>query len=162
MNRRDRIKKVVREGVDAYEDYSRGKDDAVFVHVSQGLEALSSPATLLKWIYILAACNTVLLLGVLFFPVKIYIFFRDSFAASDKMTMVLLGVPFGVGMWLVYSLLRLKYPDIEEQNLDNEVLATFAYQAHSNKRWFVWLGSIIGGIMNVLILTILDLLLAGR
>jgi len=86
--------------------------------------------------------------------------FQNVFDTSNKIGMLILGIPFGTGLWTVYCLLRLKFPDIEEQRFGSEVLSTFSYQAHSNKRWLVWLGSITGGVLNLLVLSFLDLLLA--
>ena len=60
-----------------------------------------------------------------------------------------MAIVFGIGMWLTYAVFRLKFPVIEEQRLDAEVMGSFAYQSNSTKRWMVWVLSAVGGLVNV-------------
>jgi hypothetical protein len=75
------------------------------------------------------------------------------FGLSDKLGISILGFPFGFGLFTAYCLCRLKFPDIEDtKNLESEMRASFNYQSHSTKRWFIWLFSILFGVINVILL----------
>jgi hypothetical protein len=80
---------------------------------------------------------------------KVFETFVNVFAASNKVGMLLLGVPFGLGLYVAYSLCRLKFPDIEtNKSLAGDVMGSFNYQASSAKRWYVWLFAILCGVLN--------------
>lgn len=64
-------------------------------------------------------------------------------------------------MWLTYALFRLKFSDLEDPGFNDEVLASFSYSLHSTKRWRVWLVSVIGGILNVLLLIFVEIFLTA-
>jgi hypothetical protein len=77
--------------------------------------------------------------------------------------MLVLGIPFGFGLYLTYCIFRLRLPDIEDNTrLDSEVMASFAYQKESTKRWFVWLFSVLGGVVNVLLLILANMYFADE
>ncbi|MEJ7848908.1 MAG: hypothetical protein WKF92_12565 [Pyrinomonadaceae bacterium] len=73
------------------------------------------------------------------------------FMMNDKMSKVVLAIPFTLGMAITYLIFRFKFPDIEEQNLGSEVMGSYACQADSQKRWLVWLFSTVGGVLNLLL-----------
>jgi ABC-type antimicrobial peptide transport system permease subunit len=80
------------------------------------------------------------------------------FGLSDKLGISILGFPFGFGLFTAYCLCRLKFPDIEDtKNLESEMMASFNYQSHSTKRWFIWLFSILFGVINVILLVLTTL-----
>ncbi|MGH9819441.1 MAG: hypothetical protein ACRD43_04660, partial [Pyrinomonadaceae bacterium] len=82
---------------------------------------------------------------------------------DDKIAFVVIAIVLGLGMWLTYSLCRLKFPDLENPNFDDEVFASFNYSLHSTKRWRVWLIAVIGGVLNALLLVTVEIFLAtGR
>ncbi len=137
------------------------KDERTAEYVNRGLEAMSDRTTLKRFLYIVLALNFLLWAAVILRPYDVRYAFERVSDVNNKISMIVLGIVFGLGMWITYSSLRLKFPDIEDQNLDSEVMATFAYQAHSSKRWFVWLIAVIGGVFNLLSMIFLDLFLTG-
>lgn len=90
----------------------------------------------------------------LLFPTEINLAFEKVRNVSNKLANVVLAFPFFLGMFTTYCIFRLRFPDIEEQELDNDVLASYNYQAHSQKRWLVWLFSIVGGVANLILIII--------
>src|SRR5688500_6633455 len=123
-------------------------DDRLAQKINANVEAMADRASLIRYVFVLSAINLLIWMSVLVFSGSVREGFGQVWQASDKIAKVVLGVVFGIGMWLTYSLLRLKFPDIEEQRLDSEVMGSFAYQADSTKRWMVWVLSAVGGILN--------------
>ena len=77
--------------------------------------------------------------------------------------MIILGVPLGLGLFAAYCLLRIRFPDVEDnKNLASEMMASFTYQADSTRRWYIWLFSIVAGLANVALLILADLYLSGQ
>ncbi|HSK73854.1 MAG TPA: hypothetical protein VK892_19305 [Pyrinomonadaceae bacterium] len=96
-------------------------------------------------------------------PKLVYESFSLIFGLSDKLGISLLGFPFGFGLFIAYCLARLKFPDIEDnKNLESDMMASFSYQANSTKRWFIWLFSILAGVINVILLVLVTLLLNNQ
>lgn len=128
-------------------------------NVSALLENLSNRSSLFRFLWICAASNAAVWLIALVFHEFANESFRRIFGASDKAGIGVLLVPFFLGVFLTYSLCRLKFPDIEENNLQSEMMASYSYQARSMKRWYIWLFSICGGILNVVLLVLVNLYL---
>jgi hypothetical protein len=127
-------------------------DDQFAETVSRSVDAMSSRRTLLRFIYILGTINLLIWASVLIVPAAVRDGFDTVWNMNQKISMIVLALVFGVGMWLTYALLRLKFPDIEDQRLDDGVMASFAYQSLSIKRFKVWSISAVGGILNVVLL----------
>jgi len=132
-------------------------DDQVAETLSRSVDAMSDRRTLLRFIYILGTINLLIWASVLFVPAAVRDGFNRVWNVNQKISMIVLALVFGVGMWLTYALLRLKFPDIEDQRLDHSVMASFAYQSLSIKRFKVWSISAVGGILNVALLMIADI-----
>lgn len=88
------------------------------------------------------------------------IFFSNIFLAivrvlggfTSKQTLLLLGIPFILGIVSAYSIFRLKFPDIEENKLlESDLMASISYEQNANKRWFIWIFSILFGLINILL-----------
>ena len=88
------------------------------------------------------------------------IFFSNVFLAivrvlggfASKQTLLLLGIPFILGIVSAYSIFRLKFPDIEENKLlESDLMASIKYEQNANKRWFIWIFSILFGLINILL-----------
>ena len=94
--------------------------------------------------------------AVILMPEKIYQGFSLIGGLSDKVAIGLLGIPLFFTAFTIYALFRLEFPDIEEQNFDSEMMSTFAYQRHSAKRFWIWIGSFAVGVVNTLLLIIAD------
>lgn len=113
------------------------------------------------WRFFLIGILTNLLLwtAVFLMPEKIYQGFTLVSGLSDKLAMGLLGIPLFFTAFTIYSLFRFKFPDIEEQKLQSEMMSTFAYQANSAKRFWIWIGSFSVGVINTGLLVLTDLYL---
>lgn len=103
--------------------------------------------------------NFLLWSAVFLMPEKIYQGFTLVSGLSDKLGIGLLAIPLFFTAFTVYSLFRFKFPDIEEQKLDSEMMSTFAYQKNSAKRFWIWVGSFATGTVNTLMLIFADLYL---
>ena len=123
------------------------------------VDGLSNRKSLFRFLWIFAALNVFIWITVSLFHKFVNERFRQIFDISDKAGLGILLVPFFIGIFITYSLCRLKFPDIEENKLQSEMMASYSYQAHSMKRWYIWLFSIFGGVLNVVLLVLLNLYL---
>jgi hypothetical protein len=123
------------------------------------VDGLSNRKSLFRFLWIFAALNVFIWITVSLFHNFVNERFRQIFDISDKAGLGILLVPFFIGIFITYSLCRLKFPDIEENKLQSEMMASYSYQAHSMKRWYIWLFSIFGGVLNVVLLVLLNLYL---
>lgn len=152
----------LRKGLDKYEDRHQRREDRCADLSLQGLDALSDQKTLKKFLYILGGVNILIWVSAILFPLDVFRAFGKVMDVSDRIGMIVLGLLFGLGIWITYSLLRLRFPDIEDQKLDTEVFGSYARQTHANKRWFVWLFSVIGGVVNLFGVIFVVLLFTGN
>ena len=142
---------------------SEKENEKIAASYSQIVEDLGNRRFLFRFLWICLAGNIVIWLCVLLLPNLVYKVFSSIFDSSDKIAVILLGFPFGFGLFSAYCLARLKFSDIEDnKNLESEMMASFNYQSHSTKRWFVWLFSILIGIINVALLVLTTLFLNDR
>ena len=124
-------------------------------------EAMSDRRVLKRFLSICVAAN--LILWVVSTGLADWVYFLVSPVITDKIGVLLLGVPLALGMYITYSLFRLKLPHIEDnKQLDSDMMASFVYQADSTKRWFVWLFSALGGVLNTLLLILSNVFFAGE
>jgi hypothetical protein len=124
-------------------------DDRLAEKMNANVEAMSDRRVLVRYVLVLGAVNLLIWVSVLIFSGSVRDGFSQVWEASDRIAKLVLAIVFGIGMWLTYALFRLKFPDIEEQRLDAEVMGSFAYQSNSTKRWMVWILSAVGGLINV-------------
>ncbi len=136
-------------------------DDRIAEKINEGVEAMSDRRVLVRYVLVLGTVNLLIWLSVLIFSGSVRDGFSQVWAGSDRIAKVVLAIVFGIGMWLTYSLFRLKFPDIEEQRLDSDVMGSFAYQSNSTKRWMVWVLSAVGGIVNVGLLVVVAMALSS-
>ena len=136
-------------------------DSRAAENLTRGIEAMSDRRTLRLYTAILAGLNILIWAAVLLVPHDV----RDAFdrvaGLNQKISVVVLGLVLGIGLFLAYSLLRLKFPDVEDQNLEADVMATYSYQSHSTFRWRVWLASTIFGVVNLLLMIVINLWLTS-
>ncbi|HEX8250328.1 MAG TPA: hypothetical protein VF599_19295 [Pyrinomonadaceae bacterium] len=139
------------------------KDEIVnekFDRAVSGLaDNLSDKTFLYRFLWIAVAVNAVTWLCVLFFHESVNQAYSRVFDISNKIGIAVLGFPLTFGFCLIYSLCRIKFPDLEENNLQSEMMASYGYQSHSLKRWYIWLFSILGGVLNVVLLFLVNLYL---
>lgn len=136
-------------------------DDRLAETINEAVEAMSNRGILRRAVFLLGVVNLLIWLSVLVFSGSVRDGFSQVWAGSDRIAKVVLAIVFGIGMWLTYSLFRLKFPDIEEQRLDSDVMGSFAYQSNSTKRWMVWVFSAVGGIVNVALLVLVAMVLSS-
>ena len=142
---------------------SEKEDEKIAENFSRIVEDLGNRQLLFRFLWICIIGNVILWLTVFLIPNVVYEVSGRIFDTGNKLAALLLGIPFGFGLFTAYSLARLKFSDIEDnKNLDSEMMASFNYQAHSTKRWFVWLFSILVGVGNVALLVLTTLFLNGH
>ena len=127
----------------------------------RGIDAMSDRRTLRFYTAILAGLDLLIWAAVLLVPHDV----RDAFTRvgglNQKISVVVLGLVLGIGLFLAYSLLRLKFPQVEDQDFEADVMATYSYQSHSTFRWRVWLASTIFGVTNLLLMIVTNLWLTS-
>lgn len=154
------MKDWLRKRLDAYEYRQERRDEEFASVLIHNIEAMSDRRTLRVFLAILTALNGFIWLSVILFPGDVKHAWAVVTNLDDKIAAVIIAMVFGLGMWLTYSLFRLKFPDLESPKFGDEVLASFNYSLHSTKRWRIWLVSVIGGVLNVLLLIFVDIFLA--
>jgi hypothetical protein len=143
-----------------WEDEKEEKRNEKFdAGLSRLVDGLSDRTNLFRFLWICIALNVVLWLCVFFFHEFVNERYRQLFGVSDKIAIGVLFIPLALGFFITYSLCRLKFPDIEENNLQSEMMASFNYQSQSLKRWYIWLFSSLGGVFNVVLLFLVNLYL---
>jgi len=113
--------------------------------VSNGFLILSGIALIISW------------LSVLLFSNFAVFFYEKLGGFTSKPVTIILLVPFFAGFIFAYSVFRLKFPDMEENKLlESDLMASLDYQNNSNKRWFLWIFSILTGLANVFLLIVVS------
>ncbi len=132
-------------------------------NLTQFVEDLKDVSWLRKVLYFTLIFHAVCWIFVLFFS-NIGIFLADKFGGlTSKPVFLALSIPFFFGFTTVYSIFRLKFPDMEEnKHLNSDLMASLEYQNNSNKRWILWLCAILAGLFNVVLLIIVSLILANK
>jgi hypothetical protein len=143
-----------------WEDEKEEKRNEKFdADLSRLVDGLSDRTSLFRFLWICIALNAVLWLCALLFHEFVNERYRQIFNISDKIGIGVLFIPLAAGFFIIYSLCRIKFPDIEENNLQSEMMASYNYQSQSLKRWYIWLFSILGGVLNVVLLFLVNLYL---
>ena len=130
-------------------------------NVAEMVEALGDRQTLQRFLVVCAVVNLFIWIVAVVFADWVY--FVMAKVITDKVGMLILGVPLGLGMCLSYCLFRLKLPEIEDNTrLEADMMASFTYQADSSKRWMVWIFSVIGGVVNLALLILANVFFADQ
>lgn len=135
------------------------EDPQIAQNFSKVVDSMADRNLLRRFRLIGFLTNCLVWSAVFLMPETIYKGFNLVNAFSNKLSLGLLGIPLIFTTFTIYGLFRLKFPDIEEQKLDSEMMSTFAYQANSAKRFWIWVGSFAVGIVNTLLLIFADLYL---
>jgi len=151
----------LRKRLDKYEERYERSDEEFASVVIRNVDALSNRRALWFYLAVLLASNTLVWFSVIIFPRDIKQAWEIVTNLDDKIAFLIISIVFGLGMWLTYALFRLKFPDLEDPDFNNEMLASFSYSLHSTKRWRVWLVSVIGGVLNVLLLIFAEIFLTA-
>ena len=113
---------------------SEREDEKIAENYSQIVEDLGDRRLLFRFLWICIIGNVILWLTVILIPNLVYEVSSRIFDTSNKLAALLLGIPFGLGLFTAYCLARLKFSDIEDnKNLDSEMMASFNYEAHSTQ-----------------------------
>ena len=135
------------------------RDAKIAANFTTVADSMSDRKALQILILIGVLANLLIWFAVLMMPEKIFQAVYLISSLSNKIGLGILGIPLLFTSFTVYWLFRLKFPDIEEHDLDSEMMSTFTYQANSAKRFWIWIGSFSVGIINTLMLVIADLYL---
>ncbi|MEK7724213.1 MAG: hypothetical protein AAB336_07705 [Acidobacteriota bacterium] len=137
----------------------RKTDEAIAKNFSSVVDSMADRRVLWRLFLIGILANSLIWMAVLLMPEMVYKGFNLISVVSDKLGKALLGIPLFFTAFTVYALFRFKFPDIEEQKLESEMMSTFVYQANSAKRFWIWISSITFGIINTALLVVADLYL---
>jgi hypothetical protein len=157
MNVRDFISKRLEK----YAERHERRDDQFAELFIRNVDALSNRRTLKRHLAIGGTVNLLIWASVLFFPHDVSYAWQTVQSLENNISAVVIGTIFGIGFWLTYALFRLKFPDLEIKRFDGEILTSFHESEHSIKRYRVWLASVTGGVLNVLLLVIVDIYLVA-
>jgi hypothetical protein len=135
------------------------RDEELAELLNRHVDALTDRRTRRIYLTILAVSNSLIWLSVLIFPKDIRRAWVTVTELDEKIGTVTIAIILGLGMCFIYILFRLKFPDLENPRFDDTVLTSYSYSLHSVKRWRIWLISVIGGVVNVLLLVIAALCL---
>ncbi len=156
------MKDLLRKGLDAYEGRQERREDELASVVIRNVDAMSDRATLKRYIYVLSGVNILFWAAVLIRPFDVLKAFEIVAEVNDKIVVFVFAAVFGIGMWLTYSIFRLKIPDLEEIKDGREVMTAFADQENSTRKVRVWVTAVTCGLLNLLALAIAEGLLVGR
>ncbi len=87
--------------------------------------------------------------------ILIRLFSRDQ----GKGGLILMGIPFGLGLYITYLFLRMLIPDVEDVDIDSDFMSGYNYSRNSQRRWYVWLGAVLGGVANALSIVLVGIYL---
>lgn len=142
---------------------SEKEDEKISAAYSQIVEDLGDKRFLYRFLLICIAANLFFWFGVLLFPNFVYDTFSRISDVNDKLAVTFFGFPFAFGLFMAYCLCRLKFSDIEDnKNLESDMMASFNYQSHSTKRWYIWLFSVLIGILNIFLIIFVTLTLSNN
>ena len=100
---------------------------------------------------------------VFVFPFAVLNAFDLISELSDKAVMLAVGVVFGTGLWITYILFRFKFPDLENPQLPSgAIMSAYSHQNLLERRFRIWLVSVIGGVVNFFALFIVELFRLGN
>jgi len=151
------VRDLISKGLSRLDERREQRDEELAALVIRNMEAMSDRRTLHVYISVLAAVNGLIWLCVAVFPRDVEYAWGKVSDLDDRIAAVMIAIIFGLGFWLTYTLFRLKFPNIEEQNLDKQFLSSFHYSQHSIKRFRIWVASVVGGMLNVLALMIFEI-----
>lgn len=153
------MKNWLRKRLDNYEGRAESRDEAFAALVGRHIEAMSDRRSLRVYAVISASVNCLIWLSVLIVPRDVAFAWQKVFDLEPKIGgFVIAGIP-GLGLLLTYSLIRLKFPDVEDVDLDSDVFSTLEYNAKANRRFWVWIFAATGGILNVIALVLAAIVL---
>lgn len=135
-------------------------DAKIARNFSNVVDSMANKWILLRFIWLGIVANFLIWVSVFLLPTTIYTGFGVIGKVSSKIMVGLLGIPLIFTTLTVYALFRLKFPDIEEQKLDSEIMSSVVYQSNSAKRFWIRISSFAVGVTNTGLLILADLTLS--
>lgn len=130
-------------------------------NVNSLVENMGNRRNSFRFLIFFGVANLIIWLCVILFSEAVTEAFLLVHNVSDKNSFVVLSIPLWLGMFATYAVFRLKFPDIEDQKTDSDVMSSYNFQIHSTKRWYIWCLSVFAGIINVLLLILADIYLTN-
>jgi hypothetical protein len=150
---RDKARQFLRRGLDKYESRTEQKDERYWSRLNRGMEALDDHDALKRFFYILIGLECIYWFLVLVFPGQVIDLVRFLSQWSNKVLAIMLGTVFGTGLYIAYVLFRFKFPDLENNVPgDGPINAAYSQQAGIERKFRVWVGSVVAGIANLFLL----------
>jgi len=156
------MKDLIRKGLDAYEGRQERRDEEMAKVMIRHVDALSHRPTLKIYISVLAGIEILLWAAVLIRPFDVMAAFKKVGDVDDKLVAFFLAAVWGLGLWLTYSLFRLKFPDLEKVQQDDGVMSAFSAQENSVRKVRIWVLSVAGGVLNLIALAVVEGLLVSN
>lgn len=122
--------------------------------LTSNVEAMSHRPTLKLYALVLGGVNLLFWVAVLVRPFDVQSAFTKISDVNDRLVLIVIGILFGIGMWLTYALFRLKFPDLEELSQSSDVMSSFADSEKTTRKIRVWVASVMGGLLNLLAMAI--------
>lgn len=135
------------------------EDTEIARNFSKAVDSMADRMILRRFLLIGVLTNFLIWSAVFLKPEMIYKGFSLVNTFSNKLSLGLLGIPLIFTTFTIYALFRLKFPDIEEQRLDSEIMSSHTYQINSAKRYIIWVCSFAVGIVNTILLIMADIYL---
>lgn len=139
---------------------TRSDDEIIAERMNRFVEDVADRSYLKRSLAVFLLLNVLMWVGVVLIAmfqswILIRIFSRDQ----GKGVAILLGIPFGLGLYTSYLILRMLIPDVEDVEIDSEFMSGYNYSRNSQRRWYVWLGAVLGGVVNVLTIVLVGIYL---
>lgn len=117
------------------------------------MEALNDRPTLKRFFYLLLGLELVYWLLVLIFPLFVLNVIEFLTDWSSKGLALVFGAVFGTGLYIAYVLFRFRFPDLEDSPpRHGPVIGAYSRQIGIERKFRVWVVSVIAGMVNVLAL----------
>lgn len=155
------IHKLLRKGLDAYETRQEQKIEKYAEIAERGLGVMEDQRNLVRLTWVLGIANGLLWLIVIVIPRVLDNVWSVAIEFDDNASWYVFVVVFGLGLSLTYALFRLKFQDLEDPNIKDDILSSFHRSEHANRRFLIWLFSVIGGLVNAVLLLTLEVYLSG-
>lgn len=148
------MRKVINKGFEALGRRDEKREERMDALLTRNVEAMSHRPTLKLYALVLGGINLLIWAAVLLRPFDVQTAFAKVSEVNDRLVLIVIGILFGIGMWLTYALFRLKFPDLEELSQTSEVMSSFTDSEKTTRKIRVWLASVVGGVLNLLALAI--------
>jgi hypothetical protein len=102
------------------------------------VEAMNNANLLRRVLYISSVGNLLVWIICIIFSDKIVYMSGFLGGITSKPVTIALLILFFLGIFMAYSVFRLKFPDIENNKLlESKFMSSIEYQENSNKRWLI-------------------------